>query len=200
MEQFTERKIGPKMRRRIHDLILHEGITPVTLSDGLINDLIDCGSIISLRTGQSLVAQGEVNPDFYILIEGIMRQWYVIDNTEVTVAFGIAGTQILNYAGFTANKPSESHFEACAKSKLMRVPREDYDRMLRTSLEFCNWRLRLAYHRDAQQGHAGRRPPALRNTAGMPPRDCAEGVPQSHSHLPRRLPSVPLPHPQLIID
>ena len=145
MEQFTERKIGPKMRRRIHDLILHEGITPVTLSDGLINDLIDCGSIISLRTGQSLVAQGEVNPDFYILIEGIMRQWYVIDNTEVTVAFGIAGTQILNYAGFTANKPSESHFEAYAKSKLMRVPREDYDRMLRTSLEFCNWRLRLAY-------------------------------------------------------
>lgn len=145
MEKKPERKIGPKMRRRIHDLILNEGISPVHLSDGLINDLIDCGTIITLRTGQALVTQGEVNPDFYILIEGIIRQWYVIDNTEVTMAFGIAGTQILNYAGFTANKPSEINLHACAKSKLMRVSREDYEHMLHTSLEFCNWRLRLAY-------------------------------------------------------
>lgn len=133
------------MRRRIRELILSEGIAQVQLSDGLINDLIDCGHIVSLKAGQPLVKVGDVNPDFYILIDGIIRSWYVLDNVEVTTAFGIAGTQILNYASYTAGQPSERNFEACTKCKLMRVPKEDYDRMLHTSLEFCNWRLRLAY-------------------------------------------------------
>lgn len=133
------------MRRRIRELILSEGIAQVQLSDGLINDLIDCGHIVSLKAGQPLVKVGDVNPDFYILIDGIIRSWYVLDNVEVTTAFGIAGTQILNYASYTAGQLSESNFEACTKCKLMRVPKEDYDRMLHTSLEFCNWRLRLAY-------------------------------------------------------
>lgn len=133
------------MRRRIRELILSEGIAQVQLSDGLINDLIDCGHIVSLKAGQPLVKVGDVNPDIYILIDGIIRSWYVLDNVEVTTAFGIAGTQILNYASYTAGQPSESNFEACTKCKLMRVPKEDYDRMLHTSLEFCNWRLRLAY-------------------------------------------------------
>lgn len=133
------------MRRRIRELILSEGIAQVQLSDGLINDLIDCGHIVSLKAGQPLVKVGDVNPDFYILIDGIIRSWYVLDNVEVTTAFGIAGTQILNYASYTVGQPSESNFEACTKCKLMRVPKEDYDRMLHTSLEFCNWRLRLAY-------------------------------------------------------
>ena len=145
MEKTTEKKIGPTMRRRIRELILSEGIAQVQLSDGLINDLIDCGHIVSLKAGQPLVKVGDVNPDFYILIDGIIRSWYVLDNVEVTTAFGIAGTQILNYASYTAGQPSESNFEACTKCKLMRVPKEDYDRMLHTSLEFCNWRLRLAY-------------------------------------------------------
>lgn len=145
MEKTTEKKIGPTMRRRIRELILSEGIAQVQLSDGLINDLIDCGHIVSLKAGQPLVKVGDVNPDFYILIDGIIRSWYVLDNVEVTTAFGIAGTQILNYASYTAGQPSESNFEACKKCKLMRVPKEDYDRMLHTSLEFCNWRLRLAY-------------------------------------------------------
>ncbi len=133
------------MRRRIRELILSEGIAQVQLSDGLINNLIDCGHIVSLKAGQPLVKVGDVNPDFYILIDGIIRSWYVLDNVEVTTAFGIAGTQILNYASYTAGQPSESNSEACTKCKLMRVPKEDYDRMLHTSLEFCNWRLRLAY-------------------------------------------------------
>lgn len=133
------------MRRRIRELILSEGIAQVQLSDGLINDLIDCGHIVSLKAGQPLVKVGDVNPDFYILIDGIIRSWYVLDNVEVTTAFGIAGTQILNYASYTAGQPSESNFEACTKCKLMRVSKEDYDLMLHTSLEFCNWRLRLAY-------------------------------------------------------
>lgn len=145
MEKTTEKKIGPTMRRRIRELILSEGIAQVQLSDGLINDLIDCGHIVSLKAGQPLVKVGDVNPDFYILIDGIIRSWYVLDNVEVTTAFGIAGTQILNYASYTAGQPSESNFEACTKCKLMRVPKEDYDRMLHTSLDFCNWRLRLAY-------------------------------------------------------
>ena len=51
MEKTTEKKIGPTMRRRIRELILSEGIAQVQLSDGLINDLIDCGHIVSLKAG-----------------------------------------------------------------------------------------------------------------------------------------------------
>lgn len=133
------------MHKRIRDLILAEGIGQVRLSEGLINDLIDCGRLITLKAGEPLIEAGEVNPDFYILIEGIMRQWYYDENVEVTAAFGIAGTQILNFHSYTAGQPAGTCFEPCCKSKLMRVPREDYDHMLHTSLEFCNWRLKLAY-------------------------------------------------------
>lgn len=145
MKRYIEKKIGPTMRKRIRELILSEGITKVELSDGLINDLIDCGQLITLKRGEPLIAIGESNPDFYILIEGIMRQWYYNENVEVTSAFGIAGTQILDFHCYTAHEPSRTCFEPCCKTKLMRVPRSDYDRMLHTSLEFCNWRLKLAY-------------------------------------------------------
>ncbi len=133
------------MRKRIRELILLEGIGEVHVSEGLMNDFIDCGRLITLKAGEPLIAAGEMNPDFYLLIEGIMRQWYWNVDVEVTAAFGIAGTQILNFYSYTANEPSRNYIEPCCKSKLMRVPREDYDRFLHTSLEFCNWRLKLAY-------------------------------------------------------
>lgn len=146
MRRHEGRKIGSKMRDLIKKLIISEGFGKITISDELMNDFINAGKLISLKGGEKVIAAGEINPDFYILIEGIMRQWYWNGEQEVTPAFGEPGTQILNFHSYIAGVPSNINIESCCKAKLFWVKRDVYDHFLNNSIEFCNWRLQMAYN------------------------------------------------------
>ncbi len=136
--------LSKKKRELIRKLILEEGhFHP---SDFLIEMLLNRGTLISLRRNQTLIAEGEVNPHFYILTEGIMRKWYWNDSIEVTSAFALPGTQILDYQSYYAGKGSIGYIEACCPSKLLRIDSSDYNMLLTSSMEFSNWRLQMAYN------------------------------------------------------
>lgn len=141
-----EKRISTQTKKRILDLIVAESHPYPVPSAALLTDFIEKGRIINLKRGAALISEGDLNPKFYILIEGIMRKWHWDNNTEVTSAFALPGTQILDYHCYHANKNSQVNIEACCKSSLLEVKKEDYDYFLTNSFEFSDWRLHMAYN------------------------------------------------------
>lgn len=146
MHPSSEHKIGVKTRTRIRELIIAECPGQLPLTDSIMDELIDCGRILTVKRGEQLIAEGDYNPNFYILIDGIMRKWHWNDTVEITSAFALPGTQILDYHSYHGGKSSVINIEACCRSKVMEVKKEDYDRMTGRYIEFSNWRLLMAYN------------------------------------------------------
>ena len=139
-------KVTPRMRALIHELVKAEGIDPHPPSAPVIDRMVDAGTIIKLGRGELLIETGEIDPDFYILLSGVMRKWVYNKGIMVTSAFAEAGTQILDYHCYYAGLPSVDNIEACCKSTLVHIPRQAYDSLLRESVEFSNWRLMMSYN------------------------------------------------------
>lgn len=146
MERLIKHNISQPMRARIKELFVMESAPYAVPQDDVINALIDSGRIITLKRGEALISEGDYNPDFYMLIDGIMRKWHWNEDVEVTSAFAMPGTQILDYHCYHGGKNSVGNIEACCKSKLFAVSKDAYDRMLAGSIEFSNWRLQMAYN------------------------------------------------------
>lgn len=111
----------------------------------IVDHILDRSTVVCLRSGEPLISLGFVNPDFYILLDGIIRRWHPDGNREVTSAFALAGTQILDYHSYLG-KGSACNIEACTPARLIRLRRRDYDELLNINFEFCRWRLMMAYN------------------------------------------------------
>lgn len=128
----------------IHDLIRDEG--PHIISPQLIDKIISVADIVQINNGQPLIESGSVNPDFFILLEGILRRWYWNDDREITEAFALPGTHILDYNSYLRKKGCFYTIEACCPSVLLHLTRHQYDQLLKESHEFEHWRLMMAYN------------------------------------------------------
>lgn len=146
MSPSAEHKIRTKTRAKVRELIIAESPRQISLPDYIVDEFIDCGCVFTLRRGEPLIAEGDFNPNFYILIDGIMRKWHWDEDVEITSAFAMPGTQIIDYHSYHGGQNCVGNIEACCKSTLMEVKKEDYDRMLAKYIEFANWRLQMAYN------------------------------------------------------
>ncbi len=75
----------------LHKLVQEEGFS--TPPAEIVDHILDRSTVVCLRSGEPLISLGFVNPDFYILLDGIIRRWHPDGNREVTSAFALAGTQ-----------------------------------------------------------------------------------------------------------
>lgn len=145
--------IRDKLKKDLNDEI------PFRLSDDVLNKLIALGIPERLARGKSIIRAGEVNEDVYIIVDGIMRTWHLDGDREVTQAFGTPPTFVISYHSYCAGMPSNINFEACTPMKLLKIRREDYDRLLADSPEFALWTLRQAQHQlyfyERKQGAPG---------------------------------------------
>ncbi len=126
-------------RTVLRELIARE--SPYPLDINLADRFIDMGTIIRLRTGDILTKAGDVDPDFYILIEGIMRCWHLEGDglMERTSYFGLPGTVSISYHSYLLGLPSPNSYETCCPSTVMRVRKADYSRLIDESPEFARW-------------------------------------------------------------
>lgn len=131
-----------KDRELLHRLLNEE--CDLQMSPGLLDEFISMGRIIGLRRRECIIREGDMNDDLYIIMEGIMRQWYLNGEQEVTKAFGEAGTIVQSYHCYYGGLPSSVNFEACCPVRLLHIRRSDFDKMVSTNPEFARWNLRLA--------------------------------------------------------
>lgn len=116
-----------------------------TLSDEEWDALFALAEEISLRKGEVLIAPGEVNPDIYIVKEGILRGVDFDGDQERTFCFGLPGTVFNSRFSFYRLLPSYYQIEACVRSTVLRIPRDEYIALTDRSHRFALWALHYAW-------------------------------------------------------
>lgn len=151
------------------------------MSHDLIDEFIGLGSIIKLRRRECIIRAGDIDADLYVIVSGIMRNWYRNGEQEITQAFGPPGAIVQSFHSYYAGLPSSTNFEACCPVRLLHIRRADFDALVERSAEFARWNLRLAqcqlYHyeikrrvingtaRERYEKLVGHRPEIIRNVS-----------------------------------
>lgn len=130
-------------RRKLSGLIDNE--SSFVLSDADKNILIDKGVVMELRAGEALIVDGEINTNVYIVLDGIMRNWFWNGDIEKTAFFCTEGTLIISCHGFALDLPSPSSWEACCSSRIFMLDKDAFMSMVNTSHDFARWCLINAY-------------------------------------------------------
>ena len=114
------------------------------LDGKLMRRFLDGGHVIGLHRNEILTTAGMVDTNLYIVIEGIMRNWYYDGDREVTSYFSMDGTLFTAYYSFYCNRPAFYNVEACCPTTCLCIPRSHYFELFNTSHEFCKWFLTMA--------------------------------------------------------
>lgn len=109
------------------------------IDDRLLDRLLAPGREISLAPHQTMLDEGDFNPDIYIVKSGIIRGTYLNQNVEVTSGFALPGTIIMSFHCYYGAEPSFYRFEACCRSVVIKIPKTHFDSLIEESHEFARW-------------------------------------------------------------
>jgi CRP-like cAMP-binding protein len=154
------RTLSADDKKRIRKLLEHE--CDYIMPEKIADEFLDAGEIIEVKKWDNVISSGDMNPDIYVVIEGILRCWYWDDDREITAFFSTLPTMAINYHTYYANKPSFYNFQACTPAKLLHIKKEIFDSLVERLPEFARWNLRVAQNqlyylelkRDLNQGKA----------------------------------------------
>lgn len=124
---------------------LIEGELGYLPADGSIDLFLSRGHLESYHRGEVVTGWGEVDPDVYVVKEGIIRFVDFNGERERTFAFALPGTVFFSKHSFVMGKESYYQIEACCPTELLRIPRDDFWEVAGASHELALWLLRYAH-------------------------------------------------------
>ena len=108
-----------------------------------MDKFLQAGEKILLKRKDIIIKSGEINPNIYILQDGIVRNCYFNGLNEITIGFGLPGTMIIDMHSYYKRKPAFYQVDACCKSSVLKFTRCFFDKMLAESHEFALWVLSM---------------------------------------------------------
>lgn len=123
--------------KKFRDALAEESDFP--LSDTLYDYIMRNATEIPYGKGDGVVNIGCVNPDIYIIKTGVVRGYMLNDGVETNMYFGMAGTLLASMQSFSLGQPTIIQIEACCDTVMLRIRKEDFERMMTESNEFCRW-------------------------------------------------------------
>lgn len=111
------------------------------LSDELADKLLDGAELIKLKKNGILIMEGNVDPNIYIVKEGIIRYSYMDGIREQTFAFAMPGSMMIAMHSYYAHLPAFYQLEACCPSVVLKISQKHYNHLIETSHEFTRWAL-----------------------------------------------------------
>lgn len=105
----------------------------------------ECIPIKSFAKGTTLLREGQISSDSYVVIEGCIRKYYIIDGEERTTEFYVEDESVASLQSYKNKTPANHYFECVEDSKLgvlsydkeqelyKRVPK--YETLCRMSME-----------------------------------------------------------------
>lgn len=146
--KFTEKERA----RMIEEL---DAECSIKINHRIIDEFIGLGTLYRLPRGKNFVTAGEINDNIYIMVDGVMRSWYLDGENEITEAFGLSPSVLLSYHSYCMGLPALCNFEACTSAKVLEINLSDYDALIRHSPQFSQWCLRVAqtqlYHHELRR-------------------------------------------------
>lgn len=109
------------------------------MSDHIYNIITENAELLTFRKGETLVDIGSLDPDIYIIKQGIVRGYMVNDGVEMNIYFGMDGTLLASMQGYSLSRPSIICIEVCCPTTVLRIRKAVFDRLMEESNEFCRW-------------------------------------------------------------
>lgn len=111
------------------------------LSDDVMQRFIDLMDRREIKKGCTVIEEGSVDRDIYVVGEGVFSSNYLNGTDERTFAFALPGTLMYSAHSFYLGEPAIYSFEACCDSVVYHCSKRDYDKLVRESHEFAQWAL-----------------------------------------------------------
>lgn len=127
----------------IKELLLKECDYP--LPDKIMESFLEPKSEIFLKRNEILVMGGMINTNIYVVEEGILRYTYMDGTREVTFGFALPGTMLISMHSFYGHQPVFYQIEACCTSKVIKISKQHYDKLVVESHDFARWALKMAH-------------------------------------------------------
>lgn len=105
--------------------------------------LLDAAEIKAFGAGESIIPEGRVCTNLYMMVEGIFRNGYRDIDREVTHGFGRGGSFFFSPRGFLAGRKSVYFFEAVVDSMVLLWPKSVVEEMIRRSHDLSQWLLHV---------------------------------------------------------
>lgn len=86
-----------------------------------------------------ILKSGEEEKYFRIVTEGIVREFYVINEREINTQFAVKGDIVCSYTSYMSQHPSEYVLESIEPCGLLIFEREDMDLIMSTSRRFIEF-------------------------------------------------------------
>lgn len=109
------------------------------LPDELAEYFVNSMQEIELDAYGVLIPNGKIDTNIYFLQDGIMRHTYMNGDKEITFSFALPGTMIVSWHSYYYNKPAFYQVEACCKSKVKRMRKAEFDKLIAERPEFAQW-------------------------------------------------------------
>ncbi len=103
-------------------LIYFQKIMP--LSEEEIEAIVETMTIMQYKKGTVLLKEGQISTEVYFVLEGCVRQFYLIDGDEKTNNFFTEEQLVISMNSFSQNNPSNHFLDCCMDSSLVVGNRE----------------------------------------------------------------------------
>lgn len=109
------------------------------LTDSVYDLIVDAADEVSYGKREAIIVTGVVDPDVYIIKDGIVRGYILSQGDENNIYFGLEGTLLASMQSFSQGAPSIICVEACCQTTVLRLRKADVERLMDESSEFCRW-------------------------------------------------------------
>lgn len=94
------------------------------LSQEEIEAIVETMTIKHYKKGTVLLHQGQISTEVYFVLEGCVRQYYLVDGDERTNNFFTEEQWVISMQSFGQNKPSDHYMDCCMDCALVVGNRE----------------------------------------------------------------------------
>jgi len=115
------------------DLLFKTIQSVVPVSENELDEFTDRFQVISLKTDDYFAKEGEPCLRIGFILKGMIRHFYLNEDTETTRWVSLEGEFIAVLSSFILQKPSNHYLQAIAPTELLVISKSDFDQMYRTS-------------------------------------------------------------------
>ncbi len=85
--------------------------------------------LVSLKKNDFLLKEGEVCHYYYFVLEGILRNYYIKDGTEITTNFDFPNDIATNFTSLMLQQKSMGYIQGMTACKIYRMKASDFDEL-----------------------------------------------------------------------
>ncbi|MDX2302451.1 MAG: Crp/Fnr family transcriptional regulator [Microscillaceae bacterium] len=107
------------------------------LNPEIVFSLLQKGNFKFYKRNEILIRPGEVDKNLSLIINGLVRAFYLIEGEEKTIYFRHEFTAIGCYESLFLNQPNSQFFQAIEDTQVLTIPFVHIERLEKEDLEFA---------------------------------------------------------------